>query len=145
MAPKRILPLSTPKSAKKERKAINLDQKMNVFKQFEGGKKVNAIALDMQLSHSTVSTILIDRERICEAVKCFAPMRSTVIYKKRMEPIHEMEKLLSVWMEDQIQKTSPLTLFTVQTKAKSLFETLKERARDEYTQDFVASTGWFKR
>jgi len=56
-----------------------------------------------------------------------------------------MEKLLHVWMEDQIQKRTPLSLFTVQTKARSLFQTLKERAGENYSQEFVASTGWFKR
>ena len=95
--------MSTPQPAKKERKAIDLATKMQVIKQYEGGKKVNAIARDLKLSHSTVSTILKDKER------------------QRTGPIHEMEKLLHVWMEDQIQKRTPLSLFTVQTKARSLF------------------------
>ncbi|XP_060771024.1 tigger transposable element-derived protein 1-like isoform X4 [Neoarius graeffei] len=131
--------------AKKARKAIDLDTKMMVIKQHEGGKKVNAIARAMKLSHSTVSTILKDKERICEAVKGSAPMRSTVITKQRTGPIHEMEKLLHVWMEDQIAKRTPLSLFTIQTKARSLFQTLKARAGEDYSQEFVASTGWFKR
>ena len=106
---------------------------------------MNVIARDLKLSHSTVSTILKDKERIREAVKGSAPMQSTVITKQRTGPIHEMEKLLHMWMEDQIQKRTPLSLFTVQTKARSLFQTLKDRAGDDYTQDFVASTGWFAR
>ncbi|XP_064090764.1 tigger transposable element-derived protein 1-like [Macrobrachium nipponense] len=145
MSAKRKLCLSTPQHAKKERKAIDLDTKMTVIKQFEEGKKVNVIARDMKLSHSTVSTILKDKERIRDAVKGSAPMRSTVITIQRTGPIHEMEKLLHVWMEDQIQKRTPLSLFTVQMKARSLFQTLKERAGVEYKQEFLASVGWFKR
>ncbi|XP_064101295.1 tigger transposable element-derived protein 1-like [Macrobrachium nipponense] len=81
---------------------------MAVIKQFEGGKKVNVIAHDMKLSHSTVSMILKDKERIREAVKGSAPMRST-------------------------------------TKARSLFETLKKCAGEDYNQEFLASVSWFKR
>ena len=65
---------------------------------------VNVIARDMNLSHSTVSTILKDKERIREAVKGSAPMQSTIITKQRSGPIHEMEKLLYIWMKDQIKK-----------------------------------------
>ncbi|XP_066228014.1 putative CENPB DNA-binding domain-containing protein 1 [Saccopteryx leptura] len=145
MSTKRKLSLSTPPPAKKKRKAIDLDMKMKVIKQYEGGKKVNVIARDTKLSHSTVSTILKDKERIREAVKGSAPMRSTVITKQRSGPIHEMEKLLYIWMEDQIQKQTRLSLFNVQMKAQSLFQTLKERAGEDYSQEFVASTGWFQR
>ena len=145
MSTKRKLSLSTPQPAKKKRKAIDLDTKMKVIKQYEGGKKVNAIARDTKLSHSTVSTILKDKERIREAVKGSAPMRSTVITKQRSGHIHEMEKLLYIWMEEQIQKRTPLSLFTVQMKARSLFQTLKERAGEDDSQEFVASTGWFQR
>ena len=84
---------STPQPAKKERKAIDLATKMQVIKQYEGGKKVNVIARDLKLSHSTVLTILKDKERICEAVKGSAPMRSTIITTQWTGPLHEMEKL----------------------------------------------------
>ena len=84
---------STPQPAKKERKAIDLATKMQVIKQYEGGKKVNAIAHNLELSHSTVSTILKDKERIREAVKGSAPMRSTIITTQRTGTIHKMEKL----------------------------------------------------
>ncbi|XP_064099524.1 tigger transposable element-derived protein 1-like [Macrobrachium nipponense] len=119
--------------------------KMKVIKQSEGGKKVSVIARDLHLPHSTVSTILKDKERIREAVKGSAPMRSTVITKQQSGPIHEMEKLLNVWIESQLQKRVPLSLHILQTKALSIFKTLKERAGADYTQEFSASTGWFKR
>ena len=145
MSTKKKVPTSTPRPVKKERKAIDLDTKLKVIKQHEEGKKVNMIARDFKLSHSTVSTILKDKDRICEVAKGSAPMRATVITKQRIGPIHEMEKLLFLWMEDQIQKRTPLSLLTVQSKARSLFDTLKERAGKDYTQTFIASTGWFKR
>ena len=86
MSTKRKLSLSTPQPAKKERKAIDLTTKMQVIKQYEGGKKVNAITRDLKLSHSTVSSILKDKERIREAVEGSAPLRSTVITTQRTGP-----------------------------------------------------------
>nr|XP_033788749.1 CENPB DNA-binding domain-containing protein 1-like [Geotrypetes seraphini] len=145
MTMKRKLSVSIPQPSKKERKAIDLDTKMMIIKQYEGGKKVNAITCDLKFSHSTVSTIIKDKNRICEAVNGSAPLRSTVITKQRTGPIHEMEKLLNNWIEDQFQKWTLLSLFTVQSKARSLFGTLKEHAGEDYSQEFVASTGWFKR
>ena len=92
-----------------------------------------------------MSTILKETERICEAVKGSASMQSTVITKQQTGSVHEMEKLLYIWIEDRIQKWIPLSFFTVQMKTRSLFQTLKERAREDYSQEFVASTDWFKR
>lgn len=145
MFSERKMPSSTYTPAKKSRKTIDLECKMKVIQQYEGGKKVNTIARDLKLSHSTVSTILKDKERIREAVKGSAPIKSTILTKQRQGPIHEMEKLLFMWMEDLIQKNTPMSLHTVQAKARSLFQSLKSRAGDDYAEDFQASTGWFKR
>ena len=134
MSTKRKLPLSTPKHAKKVRKVIDLNTKMMVIRQHEGGKKVNVIACDLKLSHAT--TVL---------TKGSAPVQSTTITKQRTGPVYEMETMLYIWMEDQIQKRTPLSLFTVQTEVRSLFQSLKERTGDDCSQEFVASTGWFKR
>ena len=57
MSTKRKSPLSTPKPAKRERKAIDLDTKMKVIKQYEGLKKVNMIARELQLSHSAQPSV----------------------------------------------------------------------------------------
>ena len=145
MATKRTPDFSASKPAKRERKAIDLDTKMKAIKMHKGGRRVNDIARELRLTHSTISTIIKDKERILEAVKGSAPMKSTVITKQRTGPLHEMEKLLSTWIESQIQKRTPLSLFTIQTKAKSLFDTMKERAGDDCAVEFNASAGWFRR
>ena len=46
-----------------------------------------------------------------------------------------MEKLLYIWMEDLIQKRTP------QAKARSLFQTLKEHAGEDYSQR-ICSKYW---
>uniref|UniRef100_A0A8C9W2M3 HTH CENPB-type domain-containing protein n=1 Tax=Scleropages formosus TaxID=113540 RepID=A0A8C9W2M3_SCLFO len=132
-------------AVKKKRKTIDLEMKVKIIVQHENGKSVSTIARDLGFSHSTISTIIKDKARIREAVKGSAPLKATIITKKRQGPIDEMEKLLVTWMEDQTQKRVPLSLLTIQAKARSLFEALKERAGDGYTQTFTASHGWFQR
>ncbi|KAL4834319.1 hypothetical protein H8958_000718 [Nasalis larvatus] len=129
----------------KKRKAITLETKLKIIAQHEGGKPVMAIARELGLSQSTISTILKDK-RISDAAKSLASVKSTVIIKKRAGPIDDMEKLLVMWMEDQIQKCIPLSVLMIQAKARSLFNMLKDRANDPtYTQMFKASHGWFQR
>lgn len=57
MSEKRKGMTSPPENPKKHRKAIDLQLKMKVINEFEAGKKVRAIAHDLGLTHSTVSTI----------------------------------------------------------------------------------------
>lgn len=114
----------------KKRKAITLETKLKIIAQHEGGKPVMTIACELGLSQSTISTILKDKKRISDAAKSSASVKSTVITKKRAGPIDDMEKLLVMWMEDQVQKRIPLSLLMIQAKARSLFNMLKDRAND---------------
>ena len=73
-------------------------------------------------------------------------MQSTVITRKgRQGPMHEMEKLLVIWMEDLIQKQIPLSLAIIKTKARSLCEMLKLKEGEGYDQTITASNGWFQK
>ena len=136
---------SPERIGKKPRKTLDLEIKKRIITHFEEGKKVNAIAHDLQLSHSTISTVLKNKIKIMEAVKSSACMKSTIITKKRQGPIHEMEKILILWIEDQIKKCVPLSLTIIQAKARSLFATLREQAGEDYVENFTASHGWFTR
>jgi hypothetical protein len=55
-----------------------------------------------------------------------------------------MEKLLTMWMEDQIQRRVPLSLTTIQEKARSLKGDIKGKRQDA-SQTFAAGNGWFNR
>lgn len=145
MSIKRPSVSSAPCEKKKKRKAISLEMKLQIIGQREGGKPIMAIARELGLSQSTISTILKDKKRIIDAAKSSASVKSTIITKKRAGLIEDMERLLATWMEDQIQKHMPLSLLTIQAKARSLLERLKERADPSYTQVFTASPGWFQR
>ncbi|XP_026577824.1 tigger transposable element-derived protein 1-like isoform X2 [Pseudonaja textilis] len=141
---KRKHPGSAEASSKKQRKAIDLNLKMKIIKAYEAGKKVTKIAREVGLAHSTISTILKDKVRIREALKGAAGM-NTSITRQRKGLIHEMEKLLILWIEDRIQKRLPVSLLLIQNKARSIFSMLKEQTGEECTEIFTASHGWFMR
>ncbi|XP_006635468.2 tigger transposable element-derived protein 1-like [Lepisosteus oculatus] len=128
----------------KRRRVIDLEQKINIIRRYEGGQSLTSIAREVGMPISTVSTIVKDSARIKEHVESSAPLKSTVITKRRSGIIYEMEKLLTIWMEDQIQQCVPLSLMAIQHKARSLFEDLKAKKGDTETS-FVASHGWFNR
>ncbi|KAM6179038.1 zinc finger MYM-type protein 5-like [Rhynchocyon petersi] len=132
-------------SNKRQRRSIDLEVKQTVIKLHEGGKSVNAIARDLGMSHSTITTILKNKEKILRAVKGSAPLKATRLTKMREGPISYMETLLMTWIEDQTQKRIPLTTSAITAKARSLFEMLKEKAGPDYNIEFSASSGWYMR
>uniref|UniRef100_A0A8C9SKK2 HTH CENPB-type domain-containing protein n=1 Tax=Scleropages formosus TaxID=113540 RepID=A0A8C9SKK2_SCLFO len=129
---------------KRKRTKIDLEMKMKMIKKYEGGQNLSAIARELGLSVSTVNTIVKNAARIKEHVKGCAPLKSTIITKQRSGAIYEMEKLLMMWMEDQIRKCVPLSLMNIQAKARSLYEDIKGKYPTA-CQSFVASNGWFHR
>ena len=58
--------------------------------------------------------------------------------------MHEMEKLLVIWMEDLIQKQIPLSLAIIKTKARSLFEMLKLKEEKAMIRLLLQATAGFK-
>jgi predicted transcriptional regulator len=81
-------------STKKSRKAITLEIKHEILSQHESGMKVNELAFKFKLSHSTVSTILKDKEKYLKEVKSAKPVQSALI-RKRDGLIPEVEKLFN--------------------------------------------------
>uniref|UniRef100_UPI00358FA229 tigger transposable element-derived protein 1-like n=1 Tax=Myxine glutinosa TaxID=7769 RepID=UPI00358FA229 len=131
-------------SSKKQRKSIDLEEKQKIIRQREGGKSVIAIARDFGKSRSTIMTIMKNKEKILQAVKGSASMKTTRLTKFREGPISKMEKMLMTWIEDQTQKRVSLSTLTITAKAKSLFKMLKQQAGADYDKEFSASSGWFK-
>jgi hypothetical protein len=103
-------------------KKIDLEQKIKMLKKYEGDQRLSSIACELDLATSTVKSILNDSARIKQHVKGSAHLKSTVITKQLSGAIYEMEKLLTMWMEDKIKKHVPLSLMTIQVKVRSLFE-----------------------
>ncbi|TEA25644.1 hypothetical protein DBR06_SOUSAS2510059, partial [Sousa chinensis] len=65
------------------------------------GKKTVDVAHSYNMNRSTISTILKKKDKIMEHVKSTVLMMWTVVSKKHGKVMEEMEKLLSVWIQDQ--------------------------------------------
>ena len=101
------------------------------------------ITRSYNMNCSTIGTVLKNKDKIVEHVKSAVPMMSTIISKKRGKVREEMEKLLSVWLQDQHQHRVPLSLMLIQEKAKSLYEDLKKkRGKESEGASFNANHGW---
>jgi hypothetical protein len=124
---------------------IDLETKLKLIKDYEGGKSVMVIARQSGMSHSTIATILKNKNKVTEALKGSASLKATRLTKIREGPISDMEKLLITWIEEQTRERVPLTTMMITAKAKSLFAMLKEKAGPNYNVEFAASSGWFKR
>lgn len=139
-------PKATAKmTSKRPRRVIDLETKLKLIQDYEGGKPVMVIARQSGMSHSTIATILKNRNKVTEALRGSASLKATRLTKIREGPISDMEKLLMTWIEDQTRQRVPLSTVMITAKAKSLFAMLKEKAGPGYNVEFSASSGWLKR
>ncbi|XP_057575413.1 tigger transposable element-derived protein 1-like isoform X2 [Hippopotamus amphibius kiboko] len=130
----------------KKRHAITMETKVKIIERVERGEKMVDVAQSYNLNRSTIGSIVKNKDKIMEHVKSAMPMTSTIITKKRGKVMEEMEKLLSVWMQDQRQRRVPLSLILIQEKAKSLYEDLKKKHGEESEgKSFNASRSWVHR
>ena len=134
---------SSDGSASKKRKAITMEVKLDIIKRSKNGKTPTKIGRSLDLSLSTVASILKDNERIIEHGKGSAHMKATVIIKQRDVLIIEKRKLLVLWLEDQNQRRIPVSLMVIQEKAKRMFEALKKKREESESEEFSASRGSF--
>ncbi|XP_057675424.1 tigger transposable element-derived protein 1-like [Corythoichthys intestinalis] len=145
MAPKGKTDSSDGRRMKK-RKAITMEVKLDIVKRSRRGETPTSIGRVLDLSRSTVATIIKDQERILEHVKASPHMKSTIISKQNGGLMMEMERLLLRWLGDQHQRGLPVSLVLIQQEAKRLFEMLKsEKWAGSEGKSFVASRGWFMR
>uniref|UniRef100_A0AAQ5X1R0 HTH CENPB-type domain-containing protein n=1 Tax=Amphiprion ocellaris TaxID=80972 RepID=A0AAQ5X1R0_AMPOC len=137
---------SSESGSVKKRQAISFEMKVAIIKKLDAGEKMVSVARAYNMNRSTIGTIYKQKDRIMEHVKGAVPMQSTIISKKRGKILEEMEKLLTIWLEDQQQRRIPLSLMLIQEKAKSIFEDVKAKAGESAAEEtFSASHGWFSR
>ncbi|KAK9731461.1 Tc5 transposase DNA-binding domain [Popillia japonica] len=99
-----------------------------IIKRAEKGQRPSFIGKALELSRSTVGTIMKDKIRIMEHGK-------------------GMEKLLVIWLEDQNRQNSiRISLALVQEKARSIFLHYAARIESEGScdEEFKASKGWYE-
>lgn len=131
-----------------QRKWLTLEQKLDVIKLHEGGASYADIGRQKGVHASSIRKIVTKKELYKSQGLVTACYSSKVVTKIRSDRMTNMERLLSLWIEDLNQKRIPISQMEIQAKALSLYTDLKtdeEKDGAESSKPFTASRGWFFR
>ncbi|XP_059762013.1 tigger transposable element-derived protein 1-like isoform X2 [Balaenoptera ricei] len=133
-------------SAKRDRKSITLHVKLEVLRRFEEGEKLTQIARALGLATSTVASIRVNKDKIRASSQAATPVSTTQLTRCRGVLMGRMERLLSLWIEEQRRQNLPVSTLLIQDKARRLFAQLqREQGSGAQAETFGASNGWFAR
>ncbi|XP_038603240.1 tigger transposable element-derived protein 1-like [Tachyglossus aculeatus] len=131
----------------KKRKAITLEQKLDVIRRYERHERTCDIMKATGFAEGTLRTIRANAEKIKEHCTAATPVSACRSARTRPQRIERMEKLLSAWIESQIVGESGTVLLTlnqsIRQKALAIYEDLRASYPDEEALPFSASSGWF--
>ncbi|GFW13696.1 hypothetical protein TNCV_1211621 [Trichonephila clavipes] len=85
---------------------------MQVIRRLDTGERQSQIGAALNLATSTIRTILKNKEKILSSVTVTTISSATRITRSRNNTIEEMEKRLSIWIDDEIERKMPLSQST---------------------------------
>merc|ERR1711872_757691 len=141
MGPKRTKPQegSAPKRA---RKALSLDQKLDILNRYDKGQSTAAIKHALNLPESTLRTIRANRDKIKENVQLGTSGSSQRTMYVQNAALKRTEEMVKEWINKQNQRNVPVSMGLIMAKAKELYGLVtKDQANPS---PFAASSGWFK-
>ena len=123
--------------------------KLDVIKRHERGEGTTEIGRTHAIAASTAHSIVQSSAKIKKISQIATSSSATTLTRMRDGAMHNMERLLCVWIEDQTKRRMPLSLAVIQEKARSLWNDLKKKqeaeGKGEGAETFTASRGWFMR
>lgn len=132
-------------SKKRRRNIITFEMKLDIVKRYENKERSCDIARTLNLSQSTVRTILVQSDKIKERSKRLASLMGAKFIRPRSHTIENMEKRLAEWIKFETERNNPVSLGNIQEKARELYESIRIELNDTEAKPFVASHGWLDR
>ncbi|GFT67502.1 hypothetical protein TNCV_2361071 [Trichonephila clavipes] len=77
---------------------------MQVIRRLDTGERQSQIGAALNLATSTIRTILKNKIKIMSSVTATTTSSATRIARSRNNAIEEMEKRLSIWIDDEIER-----------------------------------------
>ncbi|GFT56086.1 hypothetical protein TNCV_811411 [Trichonephila clavipes] len=96
---------------------------MHVIRRLDTGERQSQIGAALNLATSTIRTILKNKEKILSSVTVTTTSSATRITRSRNNTIEEMEKRLSIWIDDEIERKMPLSQSTFLIKWQNIVNT----------------------
>ncbi|GFT35224.1 hypothetical protein TNCV_353241 [Trichonephila clavipes] len=85
---------------------------MQVIRRSDTGERPSQIGAALNLVISTIRTILNNKEKILSLAISTTTSSATRIARSRNNTIEEMEKRLSIWIDDEMERNMPLSQST---------------------------------
>ncbi|GFT53420.1 hypothetical protein TNCV_3324161 [Trichonephila clavipes] len=96
---------------------------MQVIRRLDTGECQSHIGAALNLATSTIRTILKNKEKIQLSATETTTVSATRITRSRNNTIYEMDKRLSIWSGDEIERNMPLSQSTSLIKRQEIGNT----------------------
>uniref|UniRef100_UPI00359001A7 putative CENPB DNA-binding domain-containing protein 1 n=1 Tax=Myxine glutinosa TaxID=7769 RepID=UPI00359001A7 len=156
MTPKRKTNAEDASTTKRQKKVMSLSQKVELLNRLSRGDSAASVGRHYGVNESTIRLIRKNEKAIRDCISASAVSSTKVVTHVRDVHIERMEKALSIWIEDNVQKSMPLSGPLICEKAKQIYDhlsgagaaSMSDAPIDDGTSSatsFPASRGWFHR
>lgn len=130
---------------KREKKVMDLSQKLKILEMLKNKEKIAEIARKFKVNESTIRSIRNNTEKILESSKQLG-VHAQALKISRSATIEKMEAMLMVWIQDLVHKKIPVSTMAIREQALVFHEYLEEVSNIlSSSKTFSASKGWFEK
>uniref|UniRef100_UPI00358F4578 tigger transposable element-derived protein 1-like n=1 Tax=Myxine glutinosa TaxID=7769 RepID=UPI00358F4578 len=122
MAPKRKSSAGDASISERQKKVMSLNQKVELLDRLSRGESVASVGRHYCINQSTIRYIWKNKKAICESVSASAVSSMKGVTHVWDVHIERMEKALSIWIKDIVQKSMPLSRPLIRKKTKRIYE-----------------------
>lgn len=139
MAPRKSNP---PREVKREKKVMDIAQKMKILDLLDDGKTVAEVARKFNVNESTIRSIRTKKNEIRNSSSHLGQHAKFVKYV-RGNHVEKMEEMLMIWLQDMNHRSVPISTAVLRSEALRIHAHLNQKYQK--TESFNASKGWFER